>query len=234
MPSIGIERHRLDQVERGAPAVTNAPLARHSSHSSAARRIGDDPAAERRASRGRRRPAIASVRIATLNIASPSGVEPPDRAGIGAARRARLDLGDRPRIARILGAPVIDPQGNSAASTSIASWSGRELGGDGRDHLVDRSDRSRPRTARAPRRCPARRRATDRCASDRRSSDFRRAAWRSSRERGGERAILRRRRAAPRGALHRPRGQRRAVEREEQFGRERQQPVARPVETTAP
>ena len=44
-------------------------------------------------------------------------------------------------------------------------------------------------------------------------------------EHRGERAILVRRSAAPRRALHRLGGQLHAVEREEQFGRQRQQPV---------
>ena len=78
-----------------APAVTNAPLARHSRPFLVGVAVGDDARAEPER-RVRVAAGIASVRIATLNIASPSGVEPADRAGIGAARRARLDLGDRP------------------------------------------------------------------------------------------------------------------------------------------
>jgi hypothetical protein len=66
------------------------------------------------------------VRIATLNIASPTGIDPPDRAGVDAARRI-LDIARSPSIARRLGAPVIDPHGNSALSTSTASSPGASV-----------------------------------------------------------------------------------------------------------
>jgi hypothetical protein len=71
------------------------------------------------------------VRIATLNAASPAHwaipvcirrVDPPDRAAIGAARIALMPAISS--IARILGAPVIEPQGNSARTMSAAPLPG--------------------------------------------------------------------------------------------------------------
>jgi hypothetical protein len=41
-------------------------------------------------------------------------------------------------IARIFGAPVTLPQGNSAASAPAGSRPGGKVAGDGRGHLVDR------------------------------------------------------------------------------------------------
>ena len=120
-------------------------------------------------------------------------------------------------IARILGAPVIEPQGKSAASTSTGPSPSSSVGGDGRGHLqqrrigLDREQRRHLDAAGAGD-------AGEIVAQQIDDHQILGALLGIGGEGGGIGV-------GRRGALHRPRGEAARLEREEQFRREAEQPV---------
>ena len=158
---------------------------------------------------------------ATCAIA-PSGPIQPSVPGVRtAARPARASPSSS--IARIFGAPVMDPPGNAAASRSNASRPGREPAGDRGHEVLDGRRALEPAQPRHADRTGDGRRGRGRCAGRPRSSRSRRGPWRSPAARRKAPIVLGAVAAARPGALDRigrdPAG---SIDGQERLGRGRQ------------
>ena len=129
-----------------------------------------------------------AVRITTARSQAPSGAEPAEGAGVGAAAD-RLELLDQLHRPHLRGAG--HRAGGEGGGHEVESVAARGRAGRSRSRRAGGpSGATRPRTATARAPCPARRRARGRCARGRRSSRSRRGP--SGASRGRRRARRRR------------------------------------------